>query len=146
MPEPDPFNLNRFVEAQSAAVMAAVQQELKAGRKQSHWMWFIFPQLRELGRSATAEFYGIGSLAEAVAYRQHPILSPSLIACTGLVNAIGGRSAHQVFGSPDDLKFRSCMTLFSLVDPAPSPFTEALSRFYDGPDPETLRLTGGARR
>ncbi len=142
MPEPDPFNLRRFVEAQSGTALAAVRRELHAGRKQSHWMWFIFPQLRALGRSTTAKFYGLESLAEAVAYRQHPILGARLLECTGLVNAISGRTAHQVFGSPDDLKFRSCMTLFSLAEPGETPFAEALGRFYDGPDQETLRLIG----
>ena len=87
-----------------------MRRELGEGRKRSHWMWFVFPQLRGRGRSATALRYGIGSLAEAKAYLAHPVLGPRLVECTGLVNKVEGRSAHQIFGSPDDLKFQSSMT------------------------------------
>ena len=114
MPDADPFALNRFVTAQ-APVFAAALDELKAGRKQSHWMWFVFPQLRGLGHSAMAEFYGISSLAEARAYLAHPLLGPRLILCTETVLALQGRSVHAIFGSPDDLKFCSSMTLFAIA-------------------------------
>jgi uncharacterized protein (DUF1810 family) len=112
MPDADPFDLNRFVIAQ-APVFAAALDELKAGRKRSHWMWFIFPQLRGLGHSSMAEFYGISSLDEGRAYLAHPLLGPRLILCTETVLALQGRSLHAIFGSPDDMKFRSSMTLFS---------------------------------
>lgn len=134
----DPFQLERFVAAQEP-VIAAVRAELAAGRKRSHWMWFIFPQLQALGRSETARHYGLASLAEARAYLAHPLLGARLVECTGLVLAISGRTAHEIFASPDDLKFRSSMTLFQAVRPAP--FTEALARYYGGgPDPLTEEL------
>lgn len=107
-----PSGLERFVEAQSAIYDTALA-ELRAGHKRSHWMWFVFPQLRGLGRSATAEFYGVASLAEAVSYLAHPVLGPRLVACTEAVLAVQGRSLNAIFGSPDDLKFHSAMTLFS---------------------------------
>jgi len=136
----DPFDLGRFVAAQDA-VMAAVREELRAGRKRTHWMWFVFPQLRALGRSATALHYGIASLAEARAYLAHPALGPRLRDCTALVCAAQGRTIHEIFGSPDDMKFRSCMTLFAAADPAAPLFTEALRIFFDGqPDPLTVDL------
>ncbi|MEO7057199.1 MAG: DUF1810 domain-containing protein [Caldimonas sp.] len=132
--------LARFVEAQSA-VYDEVQSELAAGCKASHWMWFIFPQLKVLGRSATAKFYGLDDLAEAVAYASHPVLGARLRQCTRLVLAIEGRSAHSIFGSPDDLKLRSCMTLFDAAVPADHAFRSVLARFYDGaPDAATLAL------
>ena len=135
-----PFDLERFVAAQDA-VMAAVREELRAGRKRTHWMWFVFPQLRALGRSATALHYGIASLAEARAYLAHPALGPRLRDCTGLVCAAQGRTIHEIFGSPDDMKFRSCMTLFAAADPTTPLFTEALRIFFDGqPDPLTVDL------
>ena len=115
---PDPFDLDRFVQAQDP-VLAQVRRELGEGRKRSHWMWFVFPQLRGLGRSATARHYGIGSLAEARAYLAHPALGSRLVECTGLVNRIEGRSAHQIFGGLDDLKFHSSMTLFAAGLEAP---------------------------
>lgn len=136
----DPFDLERFVAAQDA-VMAAVREELRAGRKRTHWMWFVFPQLRALGRSGTALHYGIASLAEARAYLAHPALGPRLRDCTALVYAAQGRTIHEIFGSPDDMKFRSCMTLFAAADPAAPLFTEALRIFFDGqPDPLTVDL------
>jgi uncharacterized protein (DUF1810 family) len=132
MPDADPFDLNRFVIAQ-APVFAAASDELKAGRKQSHWMWFVFPQLRGLGHSPMAEFYGMGSLDEARAYLAHPLLGPGLILCTETVLALQGRSLHAIFGSPDDMKFRSSMTLFSLATGKDeSAFQQAIDRCCDG--------------
>ncbi len=118
---PDPFDLARFVDAQHGTYDQALQ-ELTAGHKQSHWMWFIFPQLAGLGSSAMAERYAIGSLDEARAYLQHPLLGERLRICTAAVNAVRGRTAGQVFGSPDDMKFRSSMTLFALAGPAQPEF------------------------
>ena len=133
-------DLERFVEAQEP-VYEAVRQELSAGRKASHWMWFVFPQLRGLGRSATAQHYGIASATEAAEYLAHPVLGAHLVECTGLVLAVPGRSAHAIFGTPDDMKFRSSMTLFASVAPAGSLFDQALARFFAGqPDPLTERL------
>jgi len=108
----DPYNLTRFVLAQDP-VFAQVCAELAAGRKESHWMWFVFPQLRGLGSSPMAQRYAIDSLEEARAYLAHPLLGERLRSCTQLVNRIQGRSAQAIFGYPDDLKFRSCMTLFA---------------------------------
>ena len=104
--------LERFVDAQES-VFAAVFNELKAGKKTSHWMWFVFPQLRGLGRSAIAQHFGIESRDEALAYWQHPVLGKRLKECTLLVLEVDDRTAHEIFGSPDDVKFRSCMTLFA---------------------------------
>jgi uncharacterized protein (DUF1810 family) len=135
----DPFDLQRFVDAQSA-VYRQVCAELVAGRKMSHWMWFVFPQLKGLGRSATAQHYGIGSQAEAQVYWAHPILGARLKQCTALVLAVDGRSAHEIFGSPDDLKFHSCMTLFAHATSEPL-FARALAKFFEGrPDAATLDL------
>ena len=114
MPNTDSFDLERFVTAQ-APVFATAPAELQAGEKRSHWMWFVFPQLRGLGHSAMAMRYGIGSLDEARAYLAHPLLGPRLIECTCAVLAIEGRPLHAIFGSPDDVKFCSSMTLFSLA-------------------------------
>ena len=137
---PDPFNLQRFVEAQ-APVLAAVEAELRAGRKASHWRWFIFPQLAGLGRSGTARFYAITGLDEARAYLAHPLLGQRLIHCVELVNAIEGRSVHEIFGSPDDLKFRSSVTLFRAAAPEQALFQAALDKYFGGePDPATLAL------
>jgi uncharacterized protein (DUF1810 family) len=137
----DPHDLRRFVEAQ-AAVYAQVRAELAAAQKRSHWMWFVFPQLRGLGRSAMAERYGIGSRAEAVAYLDHPLLGARLRECTGLMQAApADASALAILGAPDDLKFRSSMTLFDAVAQAPAPFAAALERFFaGGRDAATLRL------
>ncbi len=114
MADADPFDLERFVTAQAPVFTAAVD-ELKAGRKRSHWMWFIFPQMRGLGHSSMAQFYGISSLDEARAYLAHSVLGPRLIRCTEAVLAVEGRSLHAIFGSPDDLKFCSSMILFALA-------------------------------
>lgn len=134
----DPRDLQRFVEAQ-AGVYDTALAELKRGRKTSHWMWFVFPQIAGLGHSQTAQFYALASLDEARAYLAHPVLGPRLIACVEAVNAVEGRTAHQIFGSPDDLKFRSCLTLFAAVTPPRDVFTRALDRYFDGqPDAKTL--------
>ena len=136
----DPFDLARFVAAQDP-VMAGVRRELGAGRKQTHWMWFVFPQLRALGHSPTALRYGIVSLAEAQAYMAHPDLGPRLVECTGLVRVVQGRSVHDIFGSPDDLKFRSSMTLFACAQPGTPAFAAALEQYFAGvPDQRTLDL------
>lgn len=136
----DPFDLQRFLQAQGP-VIDEVRRELRQGRKRTHWMWFVFPQLRVLGRSPTAQHYGIASLAEAQAYMAHPVLGPRLLECTGLVLAVEGRSVHEIFGSPDDLKFRSSMTLFQSACPETTVFTDALCRYFDGaPDPRTIEL------
>lgn len=137
----DPFDLQRFVVAQ-APVYENVIEELQGGRKQSHWMWFIFPQLRGLGHSPRAKFYGIASLDEAHAYMAHPLLGPRLVLCTSTVLGIKASSLYSIFGSPDDRKFRSCMTLFSVVLPeTDNPFRDALDRWCDGnPDQRTLAL------
>lgn len=132
-----------FVTAQDP-VYAQVLAELHAGRKQTHWMWFIFPQLRALGRSATAIRYGIADLAEARAYLMHPVLGARLLECTGIVVGITGRTAHEVFGSPDDLKLRSSMTLFAHAAEDAAPFRRVLERYYDGvEDAVTVGLMGG---
>src|SRR6185436_9505729 len=118
----DPHDLQRFVAAQ-APVYSQVRAELAAGRKRSHWMWFVFPQMRGLGASAMAHRYGIASRAEAEAYLRHPLLGPRLVECTSLMLGVAdGASANDVLGSPDDLKFRSSMTLFAALSPAGSPF------------------------
>lgn len=127
----DAFDLARFVDAQ-AAVFAQVRRELEAGRKHSHWMWFVFPQLRGLGHSAMAQRYGLSGLREAAAYLQHPVLGPRLIECTQLVNRAAADSICAIFDPPDDLKFRSCMTLFAALPAAPGVFARALERFFAG--------------
>ena len=132
--------LERFVEAQ-APVYATVCAELAAGAKRTHWMWFIFPQLRGLGRSAMASYYGLDGRAEALAYLQHPLLGARLKQCTEIVLQVHGRSAHQIFGSPDDLKFVSCLTLFDAVAPQEAVFARALERYADNArDPRTMAL------
>jgi uncharacterized protein (DUF1810 family) len=127
----DRYNLNRFVEAQRGVYGQALS-ELQQGHKRSHWMWFVFPQIAGLGFSAMAQRYGITSLDEAVAYLQHPILGDRLRTCTDAVNAVIGRSANEIFGSPDDMKFRSCMTLFAHAEPADLRYSKALKKYYNG--------------
>ena len=138
------FDLNRFVLAQEP-VMAAVRRELRQGRKRSHWMWFVFPQVAGLGQSEMSRRYAIGSLEEARAYLNHPVLGARLLECTALANDVQGRSAFELFGSPDDMKFQSSMTLFALARPRERLFRQALDRFYAGtPDHATLiALCGG---
>ncbi len=130
--------LDRFVQAQNP-VYRTVRAELAAGHKQTHWMWFIFPQLRSLGRSETALYFGLEDTAQASAYLTHPILGPRLKECVELLLTVQGKSIHAILGSPDDLKLRSCMTLFEAVAPKPSLFTKVLDRHYGGQrDPLTL--------
>jgi uncharacterized protein (DUF1810 family) len=131
MSDRDPHDLQRFVDAQHP-VYAQVLAELRAGRKASHWMWFIFPQLRGLGSSPMAQHYAIASLEEARAYLAHPLLGARLRECSALVAAVQGRSAHQIFGSPDDMKFRSSMTLFAHAADDAAVFVECLAKYYGG--------------
>lgn len=140
----DPFDLDRFVKAQ-APVYDCVREELGAGRKQSHWMWFVFPQLQGLGSSPRAVYYGIRSLREAKAYLAHPLLGPRLDEATRLVLAVGDRSLHEIFGSPDDAKFRSSMTLFARAAEPGSVFEEALAAICDGADERTDALLKRAK-
>ncbi|MDR3692030.1 MAG: DUF1810 domain-containing protein [Fimbriimonas sp.] len=136
----DPYNLERFVKAQYP-VYPWVGSELRRGRKTSHWMWFVFPQIRGLGRSSTAVFYSIGSIAEAQAYLEHPVLGPRLLECTAWVNQVEGSTIDEIFGFPDNLKFRSCMTLFAHIATDKEVFDTALAKYCDGkPDQATLKL------
>jgi uncharacterized protein (DUF1810 family) len=138
----DAFDLERFVLAQGP-LMPQVLRELRAGEKRSHWMWFVFPQLAGLGHSPMAQRYAIASLAEAQAYLAHAVLGPRLVECTGLVNAVAGRSVHAIFGSPDDMKFRSSMTLFARAQPETAVFGQALAQYFDcAEDPRTVALLG----
>jgi uncharacterized protein (DUF1810 family) len=127
----DEYDLDHFVTAQEP-ILAQVRQELSSGRKRSHWMWFVFPQLAGLGHSAMARQYAISSLAEAHAYLEHPVLGSRLIGLTKLVNQVNGRSIHEIFGSPDDLKFHSSMTLFAQARPDEAAFREALDKYFGG--------------
>jgi uncharacterized protein (DUF1810 family) len=138
----DPHELQRFVEAQDR-VYSRVVTELRAGRKTSHWMWFIFPQIAGLGSSPMAQRYAIRSLAEATAYLEHGVLGTRLRECTELVLAVQNRDISDIFGYPDDLKFHSSMTLFALADGAPPLFNAAIERYFNGePDVKTLELLG----
>lgn len=138
MTSPDSYHLERFTAAQEP-VYRHVIAELRDGHKRSHWMWFIFPQIRGLGHSATAVHFAISSLDEARAYLTHPVLGTRLRECTQLVSAVEGRSIHQILGHPDDLKFRSCMTLFANATSDNGIFLTALDKYFGGePDPETL--------
>ncbi|MDT5172959.1 MAG: hypothetical protein QOG37_210 [Mycobacterium sp.] len=138
----DPFDLKRFVDAQ-APVYDTVVDELRTGRKRSHWMWFVFPQLRGLGSSPTAVHYGVASLDEAHAYLDHDLLGPRLRECVGLVNQVQDRSAGEIFGWPDDLKLRSSMTLFARAADDNQDFLALVDKYYGGEqDPQTVaRLT-----
>jgi uncharacterized protein (DUF1810 family) len=137
---PDPFQLSRFVSAQDGVYEDALR-EIREGRKCGHWMWFIFPQLDGLGRSPMAQHYAIQNLAEARAYLEHPVLGPRLRECARALLDVKGRSAAHIFGSPDDLKLRSSLTLFARAAGNPSIFEEALVAFFDGvPDARTLAL------
>jgi uncharacterized protein (DUF1810 family) len=136
----EPFDLDRFIEAQGSQY-SHVLAELRAGRKRSHWIWFIFPQLKGLGRSSTSEYFGISSLEEAAAYLRHAVLGTRLLECTALVNGINGRSVDEIFGFPDNLKFRSSMTLFSRATADNGAFLAALDKYFAGaPDERTAAL------
>lgn len=139
-----PFDLERFVRAQDQdGTYGRALAELRRGRKASHWMWFVFPQLAGLGRSSTARYYALASAAEAEAYLAHPVLGPRLRACAEVVAGLRGVTATQVFGGVDAVKLRSSMTLFARVAPAEPVFPEVLARFFDGvPDRATERLLG----
>jgi len=139
----DAFDLGRFVSAQASAYDRALA-EIRAGLKQSHWMWFVFPQYAGLGSSSTAAHYAIRSRAEAEAYLQHPVLGARLRECAEAVCALKGRSAQEVFGYPDDMKLRSSATLFASVSPPGSVFQRVLDAFFDGAaDERTLALLHG---
>jgi len=136
----DTFDLNRFIDAQRA-VYPDVLEELRSGRKRSHWMWFIFPQLAGLGHSETSRFYAISGAAEATAYLNNPLLGARLLECTRTVLERSGQSARAMFGPPDDMKLRSCMTLFASVAPEQVCFQQVLDRFFDGEtDAKTIAL------
>ena len=142
---PDPFDLNRFVRAQEADYVGALA-EIRSGRKRSHWMWYVFPQFAGLGLSAMSQRYAINSLAEARAYLAHPILGPRLIEIADAVLNVQGRTAHEIFGSPDDLKLSSSATLFALVSPADSVFQRIIDKYFDGSrDEQTVALVRSVR-
>ena len=128
---PDPYDLQRFLAAQNP-VFDRVCEELARGRKAGHWMWFVFPQIAGLGRSPMAERYAISSLDEARAYLAHPVLGPRLRRCAALVNAVEGRLIRDIMGPPDDLKFRSCMTLFARAADDDAVFRAALGKYFAG--------------
>jgi uncharacterized protein (DUF1810 family) len=138
----DPHDLNRFVQAQAGDYDRALA-EIKAGRKRSHWMWYVFPQFDGLGSSSTSRRYSIKSVAEARAYLDHPVLGPRLTECAEALLEVEGRSAHDIFGSPDDMKLRSCATLFAHVSPQGSVFHRLLGKYFQGErDGATLHLLG----
>lgn len=140
----DPFDLERFVRAQEDDYAHALS-EIRAGRKRSHWMWYVFPQIDGLGSSPTARHYAIKSLAEAEAFLAHPLLGPRLRECAEAAAAVEGRSAAEVFGSPDDLKLRSSATLFAHASGPGSVFDRLLAKYFAGrPDGRTLELLGVA--
>lgn len=134
------MSLDRFLKAQSDAYLSALQ-EIRRGRKVGHWMWFIYPQLRGLGSSPTSDFFGIQNVQEARAYLQHPLLGPRLVKVSSTLLDLQGRSAAEIFAYPDNLKLRSCMTLFAFVSDEPSVFDDVLKRYFDGQkDQRTLDL------
>ena len=138
IPGADPFRLSRFIEAQAKDYSFALA-ELRAGKKQTHWIWYVLPQLRGLGSSSMATFYGIGSAQEAEAYLAHPVLGRRLKECVTAMNALEGVSAVQVLGQIDAAKFRSCITLFGIVDPSEPIFSKALKKYFSNiPDEATL--------
>ncbi len=140
----DPFDLGRFVSAQDR-VLTAVVAELEAGRKRTHWMWFVFPQLKGLGHSSTSQYYAIRSIDEARAYLAHPLLGPRLAQCAEAVLGVKGRSVSQIFGYPDDLKLKSSMTLFAAASGPGSVFERVLDQLFGGErDERTLALLRGA--
>jgi uncharacterized protein (DUF1810 family) len=141
----DPFDLERFVRAQDGDYQRALA-EITSGRKRSHWMWYIFPQFAGLGQSPTSQRYAIGSLAEARAYLAHPILGSRLIACAEAALTVSDRSAHEIFGSPDDMKLRSSATLFALMSPDESVFARVITKYFnDHRDEKTLELVRNLR-
>jgi uncharacterized protein (DUF1810 family) len=136
----DPYNLSRFVRAQEDDYAQALS-EIKRGRKRTHWMWYIFPQIEGLGSSPTSREFSIKSLEEAKAYLDHAVLGPRLLDCADAVLGVEGRSAAEIFGFPDDLKLRSCVTLFKCVSPPGSVFDRILQKYFSGePDAATVRL------
>jgi uncharacterized protein (DUF1810 family) len=138
----DPYDLGRFVRAQQGDYAHALS-EIRSGEKRTHWMWYIFPQLDGLALSPTSKRYAIKSIEEARAYLDHPVLGPRLLECAEAALRVEGRSAEEIFGSPDDLKLRSCATLFACVSPPGSVFDRLLGKYYRGErDPKTLRLLG----
>jgi uncharacterized protein (DUF1810 family) len=140
----DPYDLQRFIDAQASDYAKALA-ELRSGRKRSHWMWYIFPQAAGLGYSATAQRYALKSRAEAQAYLDHPVLGPRLITCAEALLQVEGRTALDILGSPDDLKLRSCATLFELIAPGDSEFSRLLVKYFHGErDAKTLRLMATA--
>ena len=140
------MSLERYIKAQ-APVYARALAELKAGEKQSHWMWYIFPQIAGLGRSGMSQTYAIQSLDEARDYLAHPVLGARMRECCRVLLALEGKTAHEIFRSPDDLKFRSCLTLFAQAAPDESLFDELLVKYFGGKeDPATLELLADQRR
>jgi uncharacterized protein (DUF1810 family) len=134
------MDLERFLKAQdSGGTYHQAVRELRNGRKTSHWMWFIFPQIAGLGRSAMAQAFAISDVAEAQAYLRHPMLGPRLVECAGIVASHRGLTAEQIFGGIDSIKLRSSMTLFAHADPEQPVFRQVIDQYYDGPDPETER-------
>lgn len=142
---PDPYNLTRFIEAQERSYAQALS-EIRSGRKQSHWMWFVFPQIEGLGVSPIARLYAIKSVKEAEAYLAHPILGRRLIEIAGAVLSVEGLTAREIFGEPDDAKLRSCATLFASISPPGSVFHALLDRYFGGaPDDRTIGLLARLR-
>jgi uncharacterized protein (DUF1810 family) len=140
----DPYDLERFVQAQECDYAKALA-EIQSGRKRSHWMWYIFPQVEGLGFSTMSRHYAVKGLDEAKAYLNHPVLGPRLVECAEAVLGVEGRSASQIFGSPDDVKLRSCATLFACVAPAGSVFERVIGKYFEGrSDERTLALLGTA--
>jgi uncharacterized protein (DUF1810 family) len=141
----DPHNLSRFVQAQEGGVYEQALAEISSGSKQSHWMWYIFPQFAGLGLSSTSRLYSIKSIAEAKEYLSHPILGPRLLECAAAALSVQGRTALEIFGSPDDMKLRSCATLFGHVSPPGSVFDQLLDKYFQGGrEDKTLRLLRSA--
>jgi uncharacterized protein (DUF1810 family) len=142
----DPHDLIRFIQAQAGDYERALS-EIRSGRKHSHWMWYVFPQFDGLGFSSMSKRYAIKSVAEAEAYIAHPILGPRLVECAEAVLAVEGKTATQIFGSPDDVKLKSCATLFACVSPAASAFHRLLDNYFQGGrDEKTLQLVNSGAR
>jgi uncharacterized protein (DUF1810 family) len=139
MSDPDPHNLQRFVDEQDDGSYERAHSELSAGRKRSHWMWYVFPQIEGLGSSYMAQKFAIQSREEALAYLAHPILGARLRELTRIVNGLEGRRIHEIFHDPDDMKFRSSMTLFAAVTDDNAEFRQALEKYFEG-EPDRLTL------